>query len=91
MLQVANLAKTKCCIKTEKTTHGYSSTHGYSAEITRSYPMNTNMTRFRWFFENLAHSCDLDESSFSIGRLMNSFCVNLFLPEDIHDILSDTF
>ena len=35
-----------------------------------SYPMNTNMTGFRWLSKSL-HPCALDESSLSIGRVNN--------------------
>ena len=49
MLLVANLADTKGCKKPEKMTETLA--NGYSSESTQreSYPMNTNMTGFRWF------------------------------------------
>ena len=38
--------------------------HGYSLRaLSESYPMNTNMTGFKW----LSNTCDLDESSLSNG------------------------
>ena len=36
--------------------------------LSKSYPMNTNMTGFRWFSKMFASLC-LDESSLSIGRV----------------------
>ena len=36
--------------------------------LSASYPMNTNMTGFRWFQKYL-HPCALDKSSLSIGRV----------------------
>ena len=36
--------------------------------LSESFPMNTNMTGFRWFSKIFA-ICPLDESSFSIGRV----------------------
>ena len=36
--------------------------------LSKSYPMNTNMTGFRWFIKIFAFLC-LDESSLSIGRV----------------------
>ena len=35
--------------------------------LSESFPLNTNMTGFRWFSKNLATKCALDESSYSIG------------------------
>ena len=42
--------------------------------LSKSYAMNTNMTRLRWIQKSL-HPCALDKSSLSIGRvniLLNS-------------------
>ena len=36
--------------------------------LQESYPMNTNMTRFRWF-SKILHPCALIERSLSIGRV----------------------
>ena len=36
--------------------------------LSESYPMNTNMTGFRWFIKIFVFLC-LDESSLSIGRV----------------------
>ena len=36
--------------------------------LSESYPLNTNMTGFRWFPKGL-HSCALEESSLSTGRV----------------------
>ena len=41
--------------------------------LNESFPMNTNMTGFRGFF----HSCALDESSLSIGRVKEGFALEL--------------
>ena len=40
--------------------------------ISKSYAMNTNMTRFRWF-SKILRPCALDESSLSIGRFKTAF------------------
>ena len=42
--------------------------HGYSSESSgrELYPMNTNMTEFRWFSKVFFCPCALDESSLSI-------------------------
>ena len=48
MLQVANLAITKSCVKSDK----FTETLAYGTHLrvlSESYPMNTNMTEFRWF------------------------------------------
>ena len=37
-------------------------------ELSKSFPMNTIMARFRWF-KKLLHPCALDESSHSIGMV----------------------
>ena len=38
--------------------------------LSESYPMNTNMTGFRYFFENLCIlACAMGKSSLSIGRV----------------------
>ena len=36
----------------------------------KTFPMNTNMTRLGWFSKNLC-PCALDESSLSIGRVIS--------------------
>ena len=36
--------------------------------LNESYPLNTNMTGFRWS-SKIVHLCALDESSLSIGRV----------------------
>ena len=36
--------------------------------LSESYPMNTNMTGFRWF-SKILNPCALDESSLFIGRV----------------------
>ena len=36
--------------------------------------MNTNMTGFRDGFQTSLHSCELDESSHSIGRVKSIIC-----------------
>ena len=59
------------------------STH--SRVLGKSYPMNTNMTWFRWFSKSL-RSCALDKSSLSIGRVKMSYryvwMVNYILTQD---------
>ena len=40
----------------------------YLRALSKNYPMNTNMTGFRWFSKIFASLC-LDESSLSIGRV----------------------
>ena len=40
--------------------------------LNESYPMNTNMTGLRWFSKTL-HPCTLDESSLSIGRVLQAY------------------
>ena len=37
--------------------------------LMESYPMNTNMTGFRWFSKKSLHHRPLDKSSLSIGRV----------------------
>ena len=52
MLLVANLANTKWCKKPEKWPKPWQmGTH--MKVLGESFPMNTNMTGFRWFFENI--------------------------------------
>ena len=50
---VTILANTKWCEKptkmTETLVHGYMGTHLRALRVRESYPMNTNMTGFRWF------------------------------------------
>ena len=36
--------------------------------LSESYPMNTNMTGFRWFSKIFVSLCLMDESSLSFGR-----------------------
>ena len=56
MLLVANLANTKCCKILEKWLKPwYMGTH--LRVLGNSYPMNTNLTGFRWFLENFASLC----------------------------------
>ena len=38
-------------------------------DFSESYPINNNMTGFRWFLKKSLHSCVLDESSLNIGRV----------------------
>ena len=38
--------------------------------LNESFLMNTNMTRFKWFFRESLHPYDLDASSLSIGRIL---------------------
>ena len=40
--------------------------------LLEGYPMNTNMTAFRWFSKNIFLSCALDESILSIGWVKTS-------------------
>ena len=40
-------------------------------ELSESYPMNTNMTGLDGFQKSL-HSCSLDKSRFSIGRVKST-------------------
>ena len=47
-------------------------------ELSESFPMNTNMTGFRWFSRIFASLCELDESRLSNGR------VNLHLRGAVH-------
>ena len=65
MLLVANLANTKCCKKYEKW-QTVKLVLIWELPLSKSYPMNTNMTGFRWFSN---HPCAFDESSLSIGRV----------------------
>ena len=37
--------------------------------LSESFPMNTNMTGFRCFFQKYLHPCALAESSLSIGKV----------------------
>ena len=39
--------------------------------LSKSYPMNANMTGFKWF-SKLLHSCFFDESSLSIGKVKST-------------------
>ena len=52
---------------TETLTYGLN----HMEELSESYPMNTNMTGFRFFFKSLC-PCALDKSSLSIGRVKPS-------------------
>ena len=45
-------------------------------ELSESYPMNTNMTGFRWFSKIFADT--LDESSLSIGRVKHDTVKSVF-------------
>ena len=38
-------------------------------ELSESYPMDTNMTWFRCFFQKSLRSCALDNTSLSIGKV----------------------
>ena len=40
--------------------------------------MNTNMTGFRWFFQKSLHTCALDKSGLSVGKV--KACLNPTLP-----------
>ena len=66
MLPVANLANTKLCKKPAKLLKPWH-TGTHLRVLSESYPMNTNMTGFRWF--SSLHPCALDKSSLSIGRV----------------------
>ena len=69
MLLVANLANTKWCKKPENLLKPlHMSTH--LRALSESFPLNTNMTRIKWFSESLC-PCALDISSLSIGRVKN--------------------
>ena len=71
MLLVANLANkndAKNTLKWLKPWH--MGTH--LRVLSESYPINTNMTGFRWFQKTL-HSYSVDESRLSIGRVKCSF------------------
>ena len=41
--------------------------------LSESFPMNTNMTGFRWILKKSLLPCALDKSSISIGRVKVSF------------------
>ena len=67
MLLVANLTNTKKCKKPEKLLKPWQmGTH--LRVLSESFPMNTNMTGFQWFFKK-THPCALDESIPSIGMV----------------------
>ena len=67
MLVVADLANTKWCQNSEKWSKSrHMGTH--LRVLSKSYPMNSNMAGFRWF-SKILHSCALDESSLSYGRV----------------------
>ena len=65
MLLVATLAYTKYLKKNMKPWH----LSTYLIVLRESFPMNTDMTGFRWFSILFALLCALDESSLSIGRV----------------------
>ena len=67
MLVVANLANTKLCKNNETKWLKPCHMGTYLRVLSKSYPMNTNMTGFGWFSKIFA-PCALDESSLSIGR-----------------------
>ena len=70
MLLVADLANTKWCKKPETWLKPWHmGTH--LRVLNESYPMNTNMTGFRWFSQKSLSLCALDENSLSIGRVKN--------------------
>ena len=71
MLLVATLAITKGCKTPEKMTEN-PGTWVLIWVLSKSFPMNTNMTGFIWF-SNFFASCALDESSLSIGRVFFSW------------------
>ena len=72
MLLVANLANTKWWKNNWKTLETcHVGTH--LRELRESFPMNTNMTGFRWFSKNFVFS-SLDESSLIMERVKKSLC-----------------
>ena len=83
MLLVANLANTKWYKKTWKWLKPWQmGTH--LKVLSESFPMNTNMTCLDGFQKSLC-SCDLDESSLSIGRV-NSTCAAQKHPDHFGNI-----
>ena len=64
MLLKAILANTKCSKKPEKMNETL-----HVKVLSEGYPMNTNMTGFRWFLEKSLHPRALEESRRSIGRV----------------------
>ena len=67
MLLVANLANKNDAEKAEKRLKPlHMGTH--LGALSESYPMNTNMTGFRWLSKTL-HPCALDEISLRIGNV----------------------
>ena len=61
MLLMANLANTKLMQKTLKMTETLAHVYSSPRVLSKSFPVNTNMTGFRWFSKFL-HPCALDES-----------------------------
>ena len=71
MLLVANLANTIWCKRPKQWLKPWRlGTH--QRVLSKSYPMNTNMTGYRCFFKYLRA---LDESSLSIGRITKTFAL----------------
>ena len=70
----------------------------YLKGLNESYPMNTNMTGFRWFSKNF-HACALDENSLSIRRVkehdtapsipMLQVIPKSGAPTDVHNISAE--
>ena len=78
MLLVANFASKKWCKNPEKGLKPWQiGTH--LRVLGESYPMNTNMTGFKWFSKSLCH-CVLDESSLSMGRVFEKIFENHLNP-----------
>ena len=83
MLLVANLANRKWYNKSEKWLKLWHM-GTYLRVLSESFPMNTNMTGFKWLTKK---SCALDEDCLSIGRVNQLTPSNFELPRQLLEAL----